>query len=207
MNVDHLIATTGYPILFVFVGSESFGIPLPGETALIAAGAYAGSTGKLSPWVIFVVAATAAVIGDNIGFLIGDKGGYALARRFGPKVRLSERRLKVARYIFDEHGVKVVFFGRFVAVLRAYAAFLAGTTRMAWSRFLPANAAGGVLWAAIYTTLAYEAGSWIRRFSGTIDVVLGVLAVVVTGGGLLVVRKMADQLSEKAEARFPGPLR
>jgi membrane protein DedA with SNARE-associated domain len=99
--------------VFVLVGIESLGIPLPGETAVIVAGGYAGSTHKLSPWLIFAVAA-AAIAGDNIGYWIDDKGGYQLARRYGRKVRLDEQKLKIARYLFDRHGVNVVFFGRFV---------------------------------------------------------------------------------------------
>src|SRR5260370_42031923 len=78
-----------------------------------------------------------------MGYWMGDRGGSRLARRYGSRVRLDERKLKTARYLFDRHGVKVVFFGRFVSVLRAYAAFLAGTSKMRWRRFLLANAAGG----------------------------------------------------------------
>ena len=154
MNISHLITSYGYWAVFALVGAESLGIPLPGETALIVAGAYAGTTHHLSPWIIFAVASAAAIIGDNIGFWIGDKGGYRLARRYGHKVRLDERKLKIARYLFDTHGTKVVFFGRFVSILRTYAAFLAGTSRMRWHRFLPANAAGGIIWAGVYTLAA-----------------------------------------------------
>ena len=149
--VEGLITSAGYPAVFALVGAESLGIPLPGETALVLASIYAGTTHRLSPWLIFAAAAGGAIIGDNIGFWIGVTGGYRLARRHGPKVRLDERKLKVARYLFDRHGAKLVFSGRFVSVLRTYAAFLAGTTRMRWPRFLVANAAGGIVWAAIYT--------------------------------------------------------
>ena len=151
MNIDHLITTFGYWAVFALVGLESLGIPLPGETALIFAGTYAGHTHNLSPWVIFVVAAAAAIIGDNIGYWIGDKGGYRLLRRYGHYVRVDESKMKIGRYLFDQYGGRVVFFGRFVSVLRTYAAFLAGTNRMRWRRFLVFNAAGGIVWAAIYT--------------------------------------------------------
>jgi membrane protein DedA with SNARE-associated domain len=150
VNIGQLIASYGYWALFGLVAAESLGVPLPGETALIIAGTYAGTTHHLNPWLIFAVASAAAIIGDNIGFWIGDKGGYRLARRYGSKVRLDERKLKTARYLFDRHGTKVVFFGRFVSVLRTYAAFLAGTSRMRWRKFPPANAAGGIVWAGIY---------------------------------------------------------
>jgi len=136
----------------------------------------------------------------------GAEGGYRLARRYGSKVRLDERKLKTARYLFDRHGAKVVFFGRFTAVLRTYAAFLAGASRMSWRRFLPANAAGGIVWAGVYTIASYFAGDTLRRLSGTISVVLtvvGVLAVVAVG---LVIRRQMRRLAPRAEAAYPGPL-
>src|ERR1700736_4003033 len=151
VNIGHLIASYGYLALFALVAAESLGIPLPGETILITAGIYAGHTHRLSVWGIFGVAAAGAIIGDNIGFWIGDKGGYQLLRRYGHYVRVDETKIKIGRYIFDRHGGKVVFFGRFVSVLRTYAAFLAGTNRMRWRSFLVYNAAGGIVWAAIYT--------------------------------------------------------
>ena len=206
MNISHLIAAFGYFALFALVGAESLGIPLPGETALIIAGAYAGTTHRLSPWLIFAVAVAAAIIGDNIGYWIGDKGGYRLARRYGHKVRLDERKLKVARYLFDSHGGKVVFFGRFVSVLRTYAAFLAGTSKMRWRKFLPANATGGIVWAGIYTAAAYLAGNALQRASGTIDLALGIAAVIAIAAVLLLVRRQTGKLAVRAEAAYPGPL-
>ena len=206
MNIGQLIASYGYWALFGLVAAESMGVPLPGETALIIAGAYAGTTHHLDPWLIFAVASAAAIIGDNIGFWIGDTGGYRLAHRYGSKVRLDERKLKTARYLFDRHGTKVVFFGRFVSVLRTYAAFLAGTSKMRWRKFLPANAAGGIVWAGIYTAVAYLAGSWLQRTSGTINWILGGVAVVAIITVLLVVRRQFGQLADRAEEAYPGPL-
>jgi membrane protein DedA with SNARE-associated domain len=206
VNVGHLIGSYGYWALFALVAAESLGVPLPGETALIFAGTYAGTTHHLSPWLIFVVAAAAAIIGDNIGFWIGDKGGYRLARRYGRKVRLDERKLKTARYLFDRHGISVVFFGRFVSVLRTYAAFLAGTSRMRWRKFLPANAAGGIVWAAIYTAAAYFAGNALQRASGTINWILGGVAAVAIIAVVLLVRREGSVLADRAEQAYPGPL-
>jgi membrane protein DedA with SNARE-associated domain len=206
VSISHLIQTYGYGAVFALVGLESLGIPLPGETALIVAGTYAGQTHRLSPWVIFAVASAAAIIGDNIGFWIGDKGGYRLARRYGHRVRLDERKLKVARYLFALHGPKVVFFGRFVSILRTYAAFLAGTSKMRWRKFLPANASGGIVWAGIYTWVAYLAGHTLSRLSGTIDLIVGLVAVVAIVIVFVVVRRQVDKLGDLAEAAFPGPL-
>jgi membrane protein DedA with SNARE-associated domain len=206
VNISHLIETYGYWLLFVLVAAESLGVPLPGETALIIAGTYAGHTHRLNPWVIFAVASAAAIIGDNIGYWLGDQGGYRLARRYGSKVRLDERKLKTARYLFDRHGVEVVFFGRFVSVLRAYAAFLAGVSKMRWRVFLPANAAGGIIWAGIYTLASYLAGNALQRASTTINWILGGAAVIAIVAVLVVVRRQFDRLADRAEAAYPGPL-
>lgn len=206
MNVNHLLHQYGYAAVFVLVACESLGVPLPGETILIAAGIYAGTSHRLSVWAIFAVAAAAAITGDSIGFWIGDKGGYRLVKRYGHYVRLDQGKLKIGRYIFDRHGAKVVFFGRFVSVLRTYAAFLAGTTKMAWRRFLPWNAAGGIVWAAIYSFVPYEVGGAINRVSSKVGIALGVAAVVVIVAGTLALRRQAGRLAERAEAAFPGPL-
>jgi membrane protein DedA with SNARE-associated domain len=207
VNVSHLISANGYWALFLLVAAESLGVPLPGETALIIAGTYAGTTHHLNPWLIFVIASAAAIIGDNIGYWIGDKGGYALARRHGRKIRLDERKLKIARYLFDRYGGKVVFFGRFVSILRTYAAFLAGTSKMRWRRFLPANAAGGIVWAGVYTLASYLAGAALQRASATITWVLAGATVVAIGCAVLVLRRQASRLAARAEAAYPGPLR
>src|ERR1700722_2431658 len=198
MNISHLVATYGYWGLAAFVGAESLGVPLPGETALILAGTYAGTTHRLNPWAIFAVAAAAAIVGDN--------RGYPLARRYGAKVRLDERKLKIARCLFDRHGAEVVFFGRFVSVLRTYAAFLAGASKMRWRRFLPANAAGGIVWAAGYTVAAYLAGPALERASGLISFILGGVAVVAIVAAIVVIRRQTDKLAARAEAAYPGPL-
>jgi hypothetical protein len=124
------------------------------------------------------VALAGAVIGDNIGFWIGHRGGYHLTRRYGPKVRLDERKLKIARYLFDAHGPKVVFSGRFISVPRTYAAFLAGANRMRWRRLLVANATGAIAWAGACTLSAYLAGGTLLPLSGTIDLIIGGTAVL-----------------------------
>ena len=206
MNVNHLLHSYGYAAVFLFVGAESLGIPLPGETILIAAGIYAGTSHALSVWAIFAVAAAAAIIGDNIGFWIGDKGGYRLLRRYGRYIRADATKIKIGRLVFDRHGGKVVFFGRFVSVLRTYAAFLAGTLKMHWRRFLPFNAAGGIVWAAVYSFVPYEVGNAINKVSHGVTIALGVAAAVVVLGSIVLIRRKAAQLAGAAEAAYPGPL-
>ncbi len=206
MNVHHLLNQYGYAAVFALVGAESLGIPLPGETILIAAALYAGSTHKLSVWAIFAVAAAAAITGDNIGFWIGDKGGYRLLHRYGRYIRADETKIKIGRLIFDRHGGKVVFFGRFVSVLRTYAAFLSGTLKMRWRRFLSYNASGGIVWAAIYSFVPYAIGNTINKASTPVDIGLGVVAVAIVAVGIWVVRRQAGRLAVQAEAAYPGPL-
>ena len=149
----------------------------------------------------------AAIIGDNIGYWIGDKGGYRLARRYGHVVRLDDRKLKIARYLFDTHGGKVVFFGRFVSILRTYAAFLAGTSKMRWRWFVVANASGGIVWAGVFTLASYLAGSALQRASGTITWVLAGAAVLAIAAGVLLARRQTGRLAARAEAAYPGPLK
>jgi membrane protein DedA with SNARE-associated domain len=206
MNTNHLIHSYGYWAVFVFVAAESLGVPIPGETVLIAAGLYAGQTHKLSPWVIFVVAMVAALVGNMAGYLIGFKGGFALASRYGSKIRLDERKLKVGRYVLDRQGGKVVFFGRFISILRTYIAFLAGTVRMDWRKFALATAAAAVVWAAVYTTLAYEAANTLKRLSGVVDLAVAGVAVAVVVAVVLMTRRQLKVLGDKAEAAYPGPL-
>ena len=206
MNIHHLLSQYGYVAVFILVAVESLGVPLPGETILIAAGIYAGSTHRLSVWLIFAVAALAAIVGDNIGFLIGDKGGYRLLRRYGHYVRADETKIKIGRLIFDRHGPKVVFFGRFVSVLRTYAAFLAGTLKMHWRKFLPWNAAGGIVWAAIYSFVPYAIGNTINTISSSANIALGAAAVILIVAAIVIVRRQAGKLAAQAEAAYPGPL-
>ena len=130
---------------------ESLGIPLPGETIVIAAGVYAGSTHRLSVWLVFVVASVAAIVGNAVGFWLGEVGGYRLLLRYGRRVRIDETRIKIGRYVFDRHGGKVVFFGRFISVLRTYVAFLAGTSQMRWRSFLLHSTSAALAWAGLYS--------------------------------------------------------
>jgi len=204
--VTHLIVTYGYVAVFVLVAVESLGLPLPGETALIVAGSYAGHTHRLSPWTIFLVAAAATVVGDNAGYWIGAQGGFRLLRRWGPRFRLSPARIKVGWYVFSRHGGKVVFLGRFVGVLRTYAAFLAGVNRMRWRRFVVCNVSGGVLWSATYAFGSYQAGNLLARASTTFTIVAVAGIVAAAAAAAVVIRKGTARLADRAEAAFPGPL-
>jgi membrane protein DedA with SNARE-associated domain len=156
--LTHFFTHHGLPLLFAVVLLESFGIPLPGETALIAFGVLASQGHHSIVWVI-VVAAAGAIIGDNLGYwLIGRWGGRELFERWGFLRRYSERFLPAAERLMAKHGGKTVFFGRFVTVLRYTAAWVAGIGRMNWWKFLFWNAAGGIIWATAVGLVAYYAG-------------------------------------------------
>jgi membrane protein DedA with SNARE-associated domain len=200
------INSYGYEAVFVLVGLESIGIPIPGETALITAALYAATTHHLNIAIIIAVAAAGAIVGDNIGFALGRWGGYRILRRYGKYVRFDQRRLKIGLYVFREHGGKVVFIGRFIAILRTYAAFLAGTNRMRWPRFLVFNAAGGITWALVIGLAYYYIGSAVSRLRGPLDIILGVIAVVVVVGFLIYLHKAEDRYAARAEQAFPGEL-
>src|SRR5213082_2614697 len=146
-TLTHFFTSHGLPLLFVVVMLESFGIPLPGETALIAFGVLASQGNYRIEWVI-VVAAAAAIIGDNLGYwLIGRWGGRELFDRWRWSRSYADRVLPRAEELVRKHGGKVVFFGRFIAILRFTAAWIAGLGRMHWLYFLFWNAAGGIAWA------------------------------------------------------------
>jgi membrane protein DedA with SNARE-associated domain len=156
--VTHFFTSNGLPLLFVVVMLESFGIPLPGETALIAFGVLASQGNYQIEWVI-VLAAAGAIIGDNLGYwLLGRIGGRRLFERWRLLRRYSERFLPAAERLMARHGGKTVFFGRFITVLRYTAAWVAGIGRMPWWRFLFWNAAGGICWATSVGLVAYYSG-------------------------------------------------
>jgi membrane protein DedA with SNARE-associated domain len=155
--IDHLVTSYGLPLLFVLIAIETAGIPLPGETALIVAGILA-SQGKLSIVWVIVVAAAAAIVGDNTGYWIAREWGRALIRRSERLQRLADRALPPTERFFERHGGKTIFIARFVAFLRFTAAWAAGLGRMHWLHFLVWNAAGGIAWATAVGLVSYYAG-------------------------------------------------
>jgi membrane protein DedA with SNARE-associated domain len=206
-NLQYLIATYGYWAVGGIVGLESLGLPLPGETALVLAALYAGSHHDLSIWGIIISAATGAILGDNVGYWLGREFGYRFLRRYGRYVGLSDTRIKLGQYLFLRHGTKVVFFGRFVVILRILAAFLAGANQMDWRRFLFANATGGIVWACIFGLAAYTFGSALMQVRAPLATGLLIIAAILIIGAVWFVRAHEVELEAKAERALPGPLR
>jgi membrane-associated protein len=148
----------GYPTLVLLIMFESSGVPLPGETALITAAVLA-SQHQLHIALVIALAAAAAITGDNVGYLIGRKGGRWLLRRPGPYAHHRARVLEIGEPFFARHGSKAVFLGRWILGLRTWASWLAGASRMPWRSFSRWNAAGGISWA---TTIGWSPTTWAR---------------------------------------------
>jgi membrane-associated protein len=198
LDVNQLVQDAGYPLLFGLVMSEAGGVPIPGETALIAAAVLA-SQGKLQIELVILVAIAGAIVGDNIGYAIGRKGGRWLLERPGIFHRQRLEVLRVGEPFFAVHGPKAVFFGRFLLGLRVWASWLAGATRMPWRSFALWNALGGIAWASGVGLIAYflghSASNAIEAFGiyGLIAVLLALIA------GVILHRRHTGQ-----ESRKPG---
>lgn len=206
-SVHELLKTYGLWALFVGITLECMGIPLPGETMLISAALYAGSTHRLSIGSVMLVAAAAATVGGMIGYVVGRWIGLRLLVRYGKYVRLDERRLKVGQYLFLRHGGKIVFFGRFVDPLRIIVAVLAGANRMSSSYFLFVNAIGGICWVLLLGGGAYAFGEQMKRVAGPIQILLLIVAICLAAGGIIFFRHHEKELNLRAERAIPGPLR
>jgi membrane protein DedA with SNARE-associated domain len=182
--VSGLVHHYGLAALFLIVMLESGGVPLPGETALVAAGVFA-SRGKLDILAVVVVAAAAAIIGDNLGYWIGRTGGRGLLERSRLLSRWSDRVLPWAEEFFHRHGAKTIFIGRFFSVLRVTAAWMAGVSRMHWWRFFLWNAAGGICWAMLVGLVAYFAGEAVANAISHYGLIGGGALVALVLAGLV----------------------
>jgi membrane protein DedA with SNARE-associated domain len=186
IDVGHLVKVAGYPLLVLIVMGESSGVPLPGETALIAASILAG-TGDLKIELVIPLAAGGAIVGDNLGYVFARKGGRWLLERPGRFERQRKEILIVGEAFFQRHGPKAVFFGRFILGLRTWASWLAGATRMPWRSFLAWNALGGVCWATAVGLIAYFVGksaeNAIETFGlyGLLAALLAIVSAVLFG--------------------------
>jgi membrane protein DedA with SNARE-associated domain len=204
--IQPLIVQHGYLAVFCIVALESSGIPLPGETALVLAALFAGATGLLDIRLIIALAAAAAILGDNVGFWAGRRFGLPLLLRHGARVGLHDERIKLGQYLFDHHGAKIVFYGRFIAVLRIFAAFLAGVNRYGWGKFLFYNATGGILWALVFGIGGYAFGDAFENVAGPLGKIALAFAIMGIVFGWWIIRTQERKLVARAVAAYPGPL-
>jgi membrane protein DedA with SNARE-associated domain len=206
-SIVHLIHAYGLLAVAGVVGLECVGIPMPGETALIAASIYAGSNHDLNIVEVILTAAAAASVGRMIGYLIGRDFGYWLLLRYGFYVRMNESRIKLGQYLFLRHGGKIVLVAQFIPLLRTFAGIFAGANCMPWRRFLLANAVGAFLWAAAFGFASYMLGRQFESLAGSaVIVLLAMTAIVFIICGVFV-RRHEAQLEAEAERALPGPLK
>jgi membrane protein DedA with SNARE-associated domain len=188
------------------IALECVGVPVPGETILVASAIYAATTHELNIWSVVGAGIAGAIVGNIVAFGIGRRYGYGLLLRYGSYLRLDEPRIKIGQYLFLRYGSRVVFFARFVPVLRSIAGVLAGANRMPWSSFMMANVTGAVAWVSIDCFGAYLFGEEITRLAAPVGIALGlliILALVATG---VFIARHEQQLAAEAERAFPGPL-
>ena len=200
VDIQTLISQYGYWPVFVIVLLESAGIPLPGETALLLAAAYAGATGQLNIAIVIACAAAAAILGDNLGYWVGRRFGVTLLARYGRYIHLTQSRLALGQYLFAQHGGKIVFIGRFIAFMRVFAALLAGANKYAWGPFLAFNAAGGVTWALMMGLGAYLFGNTMSQVSGPFGLIALGIAVAGIVAGFIWMRHHEKQMEVRMQA-------
>src|SRR5439155_1728264 len=183
-TLQDLLVHYSYLAVALFIMIESMGVPFPGETMLLLASFFAASEPRLQIPFVIASAAAGAIIGDNLGYYIGRTGGRAFVLRFGRYFFVKPHHLDYAERFFTKHGDKTVFFGRFTAILRTWAAFLAGVNHMKWQSFLFYNAAGGILWSILYGVLGYLGG---RVFHDNFDQLEQIASKISWGSAIVVV--------------------
>ena len=206
LDPTSLVAVHGYWAVALIIGLESMGIPAPGETVLVAAAIWAGARRDLDITGVIAAASAGAILGDSAGYWIGRTLGFRLLAHHGRRIGLTAERLKLGQYLFLRYGGRIVFFGRFVALLRTLAALLAGANQMSWPRFLLFNVTGGIVWATVFGLGGYLFGQTIRDVGGAISLALLAGGAVAAVAGFLFVRRHERQLSAAAERALPGPL-
>src|SRR6201981_413938 len=205
-ELQQLVSAHGYWVVALIVGLESMGLPLPGETILVLAAIYAATEPSFNVDMVIAVAALGAIVGDNAGYWLGLRYGYALLLRYGERIGMFEARIKLGQYLFLKHGTKVVFLGRFVALLRMLAAFLAGVNRMPWRAFLIAHAGGAIIWAAMFCIGGYFFGKLLLELHHALAPIVFALALAAFFGCGYLVRRYEARLIVLAERALPGPL-
>ena len=185
-HLMRLLQTYTYPVLVGLVLLESLGIPLPGEIALVTAAAYA-SLGHISIYVVIILAALGAIVGGALGYLIGLRGGLPLVLQYGGYIGVRRRHVDRAHTFFEKHGAKTILFGRFIAILRTWAAIVAGGAGMSFPKFVIYNAIGSVVWAIVFGWLGYYFGRDLPLLESYISRVSLVLLVALAVGILTLV--------------------
>jgi membrane protein DedA with SNARE-associated domain len=204
--LTELISTYGVWLVAGVIALECICVPVPGETILVTAAIYAGTTHALNIGSVIGAAIAGGIAGNIIAFWIGRKFGYALLMRYGAYLRLSESRIRIGQYLFLQYGGKVVFFARFLPLLRSVAGVLAGINRMPWSRFLTANVAGAIAWVGVDCTAAYLFGEELTKLTGPIGIALAVIIVAILAAVAVIIAQHERRLACRARHALPGAL-
>ena len=196
--LEHLIHEYGYAAIFVCIMLESIGLPLPGESLMIAVALYAAHTHNLNIFIVVPLAAAGAICGDQIGYLIGRSIGYRVLARWGRKIGITDERLELGRFLFRKYGGGIVFVARFIAILRTCAAVLAGANKMPWHTFLLWNALGGIGWTALYGFGAYALGDAAKRISGPVGIGLALIGGAALLASIIFINRNESRLLDDA---------
>ena len=196
--LESLLHTYGYAAIFVIIGLENAGLPLPGETILITSAIFAATTAEMNVFAIVVTAAVAAFCGSIGGFVMGRYGERHFVR-YAHYFHIDERDLRLGRYLFQRYGGRVVLVARFVAFLREVDSFLAGINRMSWRRFLACSSTGATAWAATFGFGAYALGKRVEIISARAGMAVTVLVLIAVLVGFRVLHRNRARLQRQAD--------
>jgi membrane protein DedA with SNARE-associated domain len=198
-GVAHYVAQYGYLAVGLGILLEDFGMPTPGETLLIT-GAILASGGALNIWLLLPIAFIGAVIGDNIGFLIGHTGGHHLMVRYGHRVGITHERFERVEAFFERYGGWVIVFARFVVILRQFNGIVAGTLGMHWLHFTVLNAIGAALWVGFWGMLSYWLGKgilvYLHELHAATFAIGAIIVVALIAGAAYVLRQTRSKRSD-----------
>jgi membrane protein DedA with SNARE-associated domain len=200
------ISTYGVWLVAGFIALETIGAPLPAEAALMAAGFFAARTHDLDIWHLIVVGSLAAILGNAVGYWIGRRFGYRLLVRYGPRVGLTEGRIKIGQWLFMRYGGRFVFIARFLPFLRNMAAILAGTNSMPQPVFHLAGATAAIAWVTLYSLATYSLGTAFADLAAPAAAVLAAVAILVILAVPALVLRYEKRLLARAEHDLPNPL-
>lgn len=197
-HLTRLLQSYTYPVLLLLVMLESLGIPLPGEIALVTAAAYA-SFGHVSIYVVILLGATGAIVGGILGFLIGLKGGLPLVAHYGGYIGVRRTHIDRAHTFFEKNGAKTILFGRFIALLRTWAAIVAGAACMSFTKFVTYNTLGSIVWAIVFGWLGYYFGRDLPLLESYISrVSFGLLIALAVGIPAFIIWKRRQKVSRES---------
>ena len=206
-SITQLIESYGLAFVAVLICLESIALPVPGETVLIIAAVFAGSRHQLHIVAVVLTAATAAFIGQLIGYMIGRQFGYRLLLQYGSYLHITEGRIKLGEYLFLRYGITIVIVARLVPVLRSIIGILAGANRMPAAPFLFANVVGALVWTSVVGYLSFLLGNLIHEVGHWIGIIVGVVTVSAIVAGVNFLRRHEERLLAEAELALPGRLK